>query len=472
MKTLAAAARIILHVILLRPLIRLLFGFHVEGRRHLRHSSRFVLAANHNSHLDILLIYAVVPIRLLSRTRPVAAKDYFEKNRLIFTIVESCLRPIWIDRQDQTAGGSTLQNIEEAIGCGENIIIFPEGTRGRPGEITRFRQGIGKIARLVPEIPIIPIYLSGSERSLPRHSRIPLPVWHQIQIAPPLRWHGGVDTVTRAVEQRIFELAELDDSQRHHRKSPPPHEPLITAVLGIDGSGKSTVSRLLAQALSEMESSIQVSDELVRFEFGENSQLQPLPLETIRRRVNAYAKHARNLKHYKIPKLAELFLRDALMGQIKRWYRPGSIVLDGSPLLNLTAWLVLYKEELFDRELCRQVMVRMSQRGQPLSRTDPLIQKLPELKIIRRLHLPYMTMPQKIIFLNTDPKISMKRIENRGEQKQAHENLAKLTKLQSAYQLVCGILQQDFRIPVRIVDGNRPLEPIMDEVRRFIVENP
>ena len=60
--------------------------------------------------------------------------------------------------------------------------------------------------------------------------------------------------------------------------------------------------------------------------------------------VSDYAKNAKSLKQYKIPKLTELLLRNVLLNEVKRWYHPDYVVMDGSPLLNLTSWAILYKK--------------------------------------------------------------------------------------------------------------------------------
>ena len=63
------------------------------------------------------------------------------------------------------------------------------------------------------------------------------------------------------------------------------------------------------------------------------------------------AKSANKLSSYKLPKIAELFLRDHLLIEVDRWYRPRFIFQDGSPLLNLLAWANLYNKSNLDKVL-------------------------------------------------------------------------------------------------------------------------
>lgn len=73
------------------------------------------------------------------------------------------------------AARKTLDIIRHELNEGYSLIIFPEGTRGKPGIIDGFRSGIGQIAVDFPDIPIYPVYLQGPEKSLPKGSVIPVP---------------------------------------------------------------------------------------------------------------------------------------------------------------------------------------------------------------------------------------------------------------------------------------------------------
>ena len=94
--------RVWLHLLLLRPLLRLLFGVIVEGRDNLAGHERFVIAANHNSHLDVLLLFGVLPVQKIPRTRPVAAGDYFGRRPVLYRVVDYLFRPIWIVRGEKS----------------------------------------------------------------------------------------------------------------------------------------------------------------------------------------------------------------------------------------------------------------------------------------------------------------------------------------------------------------------------------
>ena len=250
------APRTWLHLLVLRPLLRLLFGISVEGREHLAGLDRFILASNHNSHLDVPLLFSVLPPRRLAALRPVAARDYFDERPLLFRFVNLLFRPVWIDR----AGPSdrAVDAMLAALEAGDNLIIFPEGTRGAPGKIGRFRSGVGRLAERHPELPVIPVFLHGPEKALPKESALPLPIWNRVLVGPPQRFASRTDIVP-ALEAMIRELSESESAKRH-RRIERPRDCLTLAVLGTDGSGKSTLSRRVAAELSRTRRVARVSD--------------------------------------------------------------------------------------------------------------------------------------------------------------------------------------------------------------------
>ena len=86
--------RLILHLILLRPLVKLLFCLNFFGRENIDQLDRFIIIANHNSHLDTILLYSILPIKQISITHPVAAEEYFSKSKIIFALVNYLFDPV------------------------------------------------------------------------------------------------------------------------------------------------------------------------------------------------------------------------------------------------------------------------------------------------------------------------------------------------------------------------------------------
>lgn len=443
------AFRTWIHLLVLRPLLRLFFGVSVEGREHLSGLDRFILASNHNSHLDVPLLFSVLPVRRLAGVRPVAARDYFEQRPLLFRIVDALFRPVWIDR-----GAPSQQAVDAmlaALEAGESLIIFPEGTRGAPGRMGRFRPGVGRLAERHPDLPVLPVFLHGPERALPKESAVPLPIWNRVLVGPPQRFAACADIVT-LLETMIRELSESETAKRH-RRIERPRRCLTLAVLGIDGSGKSTLSRRVAEELSKTRRVARVSDSLEFYESGARTTVRALPAEAVRQALGRYAKTARSLKHYKVPKLAELLLRDHLLGEIRRWHAPDVAVMDGSPLINMTAWARLYKEELHDPRLAAAAMRILTGRDETLGAAAEGLLRLPELAAMKRLRFVRLTLPDAVVMLDVDPAVCMERIHGRGEKVQAHETEEKLARLREGYLMVCDVVREEFGTAVHVLDG-------------------
>lgn len=460
--------RVLIHVILVRPFLRLFFGVNVAGAENLADLDQFILIANHNSHLDVLVLFCILPVKHIATTHPVAAEEYFSRWEILFRAVDYLLQPIWVVRGAKVK--DPLEGMKERLDAGRSIIIFPEGTRGTPGQIEKFKTGVGRLAAEYGHIPVVPVFLSGPERAFPKKSSVPLPLWNDITVGPPQVLAGDCRDITVALENALRELSESAAANRHRRRKRP--EPAFTvAILGIDGSGKSTLSREVAKQLSDTFRVCLVTDTLELYEHATRRDVQPLLTERVREAVGAYAKTAKSLKHYKAPKMAELFLRDRIMGEAERWYSPGLVVLDGCPLMNLAAWSRLYLGDRLDVEACAAALRVLSCSGDEVPRNDPVFAKVPELATLKRLHLPSMKLPDAVIMLDVDPAVSVSRIESRGEKRQVHETEEKLANLREGYLLVCDAVKTSFGIPTLILDGHSSMKSLAALALEFIEEN-
>jgi 1-acyl-sn-glycerol-3-phosphate acyltransferase len=446
------------HLLLVRPTLKVFFGASTEGKENLEGLEQFILVANHNSHLDTPFLFHVLPLRLIPRTHPVGAFDYFGKTKLLFRVAEFLFQPVWILRGAKAA--DSLEGMRERLRAGHSVIIFPEGTRGVPGELARFRGGVGRLAAEFREVPIVPVFLSGAEQALPKSSSLPLPTWTRITVGFPQVFQGRGKDITSSLEGMVKELSEAEGAGRHRRVARPREIPTI-AVLGIDGSGKSTLSRSLAQRLSKTGRTCLITDDVVFFEGGEPQEIQPLMTEKLREAIGRRAKAANSLKSYKIPKVAELVLRDRVLGQVKRWYTPDLIVSDGCPLLNITAWLRLYRKEEPEDGILASAMGILSG-SEEVGPDDPAHEAFPELSAMKRFRIPTLRCPEAALFLDVDPALSVQRIESRGESRQVHETQEKLERLREGYLSVCRILDGQLGVPTEVLDGHRGIEEVTE----------
>lgn len=170
-----------IHRFVLRPVVRLLLRAEVQGAAGLDIQGPAIVVANHNSHADTAVLLAAFPTRRIPRVRPVAAADYFLRNRLLAWFVTTIVGIVPVDRTSRTAE-DPLAGAEAALAAGEVLILYPEGSRGTPGVFGPLKTGVARLAIRHPDIPVIPVWLDGCERVMPKGSRLPHPAPTRIHV--------------------------------------------------------------------------------------------------------------------------------------------------------------------------------------------------------------------------------------------------------------------------------------------------
>jgi 1-acyl-sn-glycerol-3-phosphate acyltransferase len=196
--------------------------------------------ANHQSHLDLVMIWAALPEELRSITRPIAARDYWATSPFKRWITTEVFNAIYVER-----GGSApvppsaaspappeeriepsfdavvqtelplsppvveamepaapvvpgsaealapLQPLIEALQSGDSIIIFPEGTRGHTGEPQKFKSGLFTLAQMFPEVVLVPAWIDNVQRVMPKGEVVPVPILCSVTFGEPVRLEEG-----------------------------------------------------------------------------------------------------------------------------------------------------------------------------------------------------------------------------------------------------------------------------------------
>jgi 1-acyl-sn-glycerol-3-phosphate acyltransferase len=134
----------------------------VTGLEHVACGGPFVFAPNHQSHLDILALLAHLP----GATR-FAAKRSLWKYAVVGAVLDA-LGMVPIDREDPAQAIAALNAVEARD---QSIVVFPEGTRSRDGQLGAFKKGAFVLA-LRLGIPIVPVVCIGTRRLMPKGSRL------------------------------------------------------------------------------------------------------------------------------------------------------------------------------------------------------------------------------------------------------------------------------------------------------------
>lgn len=198
-------------LLVVRPFLTLFIGLKVRGRQNLPAKGPFLLVANHSSHLDTVSLLALFPLGRLKEIRPVAAADYFDRNRIVSWLTRTFFNilPIVRRREEMTADNDPRKAMVEALRSGDSLLIFPEGTRGTsPDEIGRFKSGIAFLVENVPGLAVVPAYLQNMGRSLPKGSWIPVPFFCEVTLGPARTYSGTSAEIVVGIESAVRELKE------------------------------------------------------------------------------------------------------------------------------------------------------------------------------------------------------------------------------------------------------------------------
>ncbi|HET9364602.1 MAG TPA: lysophospholipid acyltransferase family protein [Candidatus Angelobacter sp.] len=156
-------------------------------------SRQRVYFANHTSHLDFVVLWSVLPRRLREKTRPVAAKDYWNSG-IRKRIAVNAFHAVLVERGSKIVEGDrmaaarhTLDMLLEAMGEKNSLIVFPEGTRGNGIQVGPFKSGIYYLWSKRPDVQFVPVYLSNLNRILPKGEFLPVPVISRVTFGAPLR---------------------------------------------------------------------------------------------------------------------------------------------------------------------------------------------------------------------------------------------------------------------------------------------
>jgi 1-acyl-sn-glycerol-3-phosphate acyltransferase len=159
---------------LFMALVRFYCRLRVTGVENIPRVGPFMLVANHSSHVDTAAIFAALPRELRQRVVAAAAKDYFFDDGVRQLFARIMFNVIPVSRSISTSS-DPLRHVVRALREGYGVLLFPEGTRSQTGQIGPFRSGIGRLAAEFPDVPIIPMWLDGTARVLPKKAALPIP---------------------------------------------------------------------------------------------------------------------------------------------------------------------------------------------------------------------------------------------------------------------------------------------------------
>lgn len=151
----------------------------VTGQENLDHGSTYIFAANHQSQFDIFALQGYLGFDF----RWMAKKELFS-----VPIFGAGMRAAGYISVDRSRGRQALQSLNEAaqqINDGTSVIIFPEGTRSRNGQLQAFKSGAMVLA-IKARVPIVPVAIIGTHDILAKGKLLARPGRVMIRLGPPL----------------------------------------------------------------------------------------------------------------------------------------------------------------------------------------------------------------------------------------------------------------------------------------------
>lgn len=165
----------------------------------------FVVASNHESLCDIVVLLACLPFQV----RFLAKRSIFRVPVLGWSIAAAGFVPV--DRSDRSRGASTLDAARKRLRAGRSVVIFPEETRTRTGELLPFKSGAALLA-LRSGLPLLPLGLAGTGRILPPDRLVMSPGRAVVCVGEPIEVAGASPArrrdLTRELRERIGKLRE------------------------------------------------------------------------------------------------------------------------------------------------------------------------------------------------------------------------------------------------------------------------
>jgi 1-acyl-sn-glycerol-3-phosphate acyltransferase len=211
------------------PVAKTIWRPHVEGLANIPATGPVLVAANHLSFVDSVVLPVVVPRKVVF----LAKEDYFTgtgpKGWLSRAWFEG-LGMVPVNRDNTTSAIASLDIALEVLGRGEAFGIYPEGARSRDGRLYRGRTGVAQLA-LTSGAPILPVGLIGTENIQPIGSSLPKLAKVTVRFGTPIRvgdrFHGmppgrARRELTDEVMAAIHALSGQELAGVYNERTPPP----------------------------------------------------------------------------------------------------------------------------------------------------------------------------------------------------------------------------------------------------------
>ena len=185
--------------ILVRALLRLVWRFRVEGLECLPRQGPYIIAPNHPSEIDPIMLAAALPLR-----PTYLASRHLQQMPVVFWLIRRFVDPVWVRRGLSDVGA--IKACLHRLGAGEILVVFPEGQVVQEADLGPLHPGAGFLA-IRGRVPIVPVALHGVAQMWPLGARWPR--WARVSVRvgapliPPLSNGDNAAKLTEAIAQSL-----------------------------------------------------------------------------------------------------------------------------------------------------------------------------------------------------------------------------------------------------------------------------
>lgn len=200
--------RFFFYSVIVKFVVLVVVGLNVRRREKLPQKGPAIIVANHNSHLDTMVLMTLMPWRLLPIVQPVAAADYFLRSPKLAWFALKIVGILPIVRKRKDPKDDPLAPCYDALSDGRILIFYPEGSRGEPEQRSNFKTGIAKLSEKFPDVPIVPVLLQGLGKALPKGEGLLVPFSCDVFVGEALHWAGDRETFMQILRDRMDRMAD------------------------------------------------------------------------------------------------------------------------------------------------------------------------------------------------------------------------------------------------------------------------
>jgi 1-acyl-sn-glycerol-3-phosphate acyltransferase len=191
-----------------RMVFKIWSGLHVVGLENLPPKMPYILAANHECHLDNLFVACSLPREVQRKMVVLSKKEHFA--HLVTRLIAKLCHGIPVDRGQISAG--VLGICSQVLRQEGVLLIHPEGTRSPDGHLQPFRKGVAVLASHI-QCPVVPIHIDGAHEFWPKHSFFPRRRSRiSVTIGPPIHPRTmTAETPKEFTTELMLSIAALSD---------------------------------------------------------------------------------------------------------------------------------------------------------------------------------------------------------------------------------------------------------------------